>query len=220
MRLWGLIFVLMANVSQAATTASPPVDCEHARYTPDTTICHDPALKTQDRVIAADYDRMLTRYRGEARATFATGQALWHIAVNDCRNRTDPKLIRACIATRFSEREVLLTKLAGDPAKLATSVADYGFVHPVYLLKFAHQYNGKVVSVSGGITIEACDAKKKASLKGRLDNMLEVRFKSLSEDQIEFLCEQRPFSWWDGTVRFDGAQPYLYAVDVLGVKLP
>ncbi len=218
---WALMLVaFFLGGAHAATPASPPVDCQHARYTPDTTICNDETLRARDRAIAAAYDRLLPLYKGEDRTTFATGQWLWRGEVNDCRNRTDPKLIRECVAVRFSEREVLLAKLEADPAELATSVADYSLVTPAYLLKFARQYDGKTVRVSGGMTIEACDAKNKGSLKGNLDHLLEVRFKSLPENEIEFLCEKSPLSWWLGTVRFDDGQPYLYATDVLGVPLP
>jgi uncharacterized protein len=215
-----VVATVFSGGAQAATTASPPVDCQHTRDSPETTICNDETLRARDRAIAAAYDRLLPRYRGEDRTTFATGQRLWQVEVNDCRNLTDPKLIQTCIATRFSEREALLAKLEVDPANLATSVADYSLVTPAYLLKFAHQYDGKTVRVSGGIIIEACNAKKKRSLKGHLDHVLEVRFKSLPENEIEFLCEKNPVSWWAGTVRFDHGQPYLYATDVLGMELP
>lgn len=200
--------------------ASPPVDCKHASGTVETTICQAPALKARDSAIAATYNRVLSHYRGADRATFSTGQALWHISVNNCQNSPDQKSIKSCVETQFTEREILLTTLEANPAKLATSVANYTFVHPDYLLKFAQQYDGKTVNVSGAITIEACNTNKKASLKGSLDHLLEVRFKSLPDDTINFLCDQTPFSWWSGTIRLDNGHPYLYATDVLGEKLP
>lgn len=213
-------FLIAAEGARAATTASPSVDCQYARYTPETTICDDPTLKAQDRSVASAYDRLLSRYTGEDRATFAAGQKFWHIEVNDCRNSEEPELIRACVATHLTEREALLAKLEADPTELATTVADYALVEPPYLLKFARQYEGKKVGVFGRMTIEACRAQKKASLKGRLDGKLEVRFKSLPEDEISFLCPKGPFSWWDGVVGLDHGRPYLYLTDILGVDLP
>jgi uncharacterized protein YecT (DUF1311 family) len=206
--------------AQAAGLRWPPVDCEHAQYTPQTTICNDATLRARDRAISAAYNRLLPRFKGEERKTFATGHWLWLGEVNECRNRGVVDLIRECVATRFSEREAMLAMLRADPTKLATTVADYSSAPAAYLLKFARQFEGKTIRVSGGMTIEACDAKKKDSLKGHLDNILEVRFKSLPDNEIEFLCEKSPAAWWRGTVRLDHGRPYLYATDVLGTQLP
>jgi hypothetical protein len=79
------------------------------------------------------------------------------------------------------------------------------------------------VSVSGTVVLGACSHPGDASRSGRLrkgDASIQIRFKSLSDEDVSFLCSKYPSSWWRGALTIRDGQPSLYATDLLGRELP
>ena len=201
------------------------INCKKAQFTPNTTICSDAGLKKSDIQIADAYRHLNKTYKDEDQRIFQAGQQLWMIERNNCRNfpvvRGGPGIFE-CVRVTMNRRLETLHALAKNPSGLKTTVANYPFVYPSYLSAFAQQYVGKSVSVAGAISIEACKGSHKGSLIGNVSDsgkLIEIRFKSLPPDQIEFLCSQRPFSWWEGELRTEKGKTYLFATDILGVPL-
>ena len=202
------------------------VDCAKARFTPDTTICDNAGLKRLDIQIAAAYRRLQEALKGQDLRILSAGQQLWMIERDMCRNLDTvhgaPGIFE-CLQASMNKRLEMLNALAANPSRLSATVAGYSYVYESYLNAFGAQYAGKTVNVAGGIDIEACHKSGEHSLVGHLSNRgrsVEIRFKSLPPDQIDFLCSKRPFSWWDGKVRIENGRPYLFASDVLGSPLP
>ena len=157
---------------------------------------------------------------------FLAGQQAWVTERNDCSH--PPASSRydggasACVRARMEQRAALLRRLLASPASLESTVATYAFLNPWYVKKFARQLEGKAISVSGSVVLAACSRGQARSRAGRLIDKageLEIRFSSLSAEDVSFLCEKQPYSWWRGTVRLDHGRPYLESTEILGREL-
>ena len=196
------------------------MDCQRARFTPETTICNDPEMKQADTQIAQLYGYLLNRFFGDDRKIFVAGQEAWQRERNNCRNT--PAAEFGCLRDKLEQRVVLLKAIAGDPSKLKDTVASYEFIHPWYLDRFGTDYAGKRVNVFGSMKADICGAAR-LPLAGRIEyegSSVNVQFKSLPPIDVTFLCTKMPVAWWSGSVTINDGHPVLYLTEILGRPLP
>lgn len=230
MRTWASILVLIALPCfpmASPRAAAAGVDCSRAVSTVEQTICqHEDMLKV-DREIAHEYGELMRAYATEDLRVFKAGQRAWLVERNDCQNTPTaeryPEGVAGCVRSKMAERVAVLARLRADPRSLPSTVATYTFVEPWYVRRYAREYEGKLVNVVGSVILRACSSPGHASRAGLLREggaSIEIRFKSLSDEDISFLCAKYPSSWWRGTVTLRNGRPSLNATDLLGRDLP
>jgi uncharacterized protein len=227
-----LLLLLLAITFPWAAGAGPedgcaPVNCERPVSLVEKAICQHAELKQADRAIAHDCETLAKVYAGETLTVFIAGQQAWFSQRNACNSTPTAARhengLSGCLTSRVEERVALLQRLIGDPASIESTVASYAFVRPWYVKKFARQFEGKRVNILGMVVLTACSKGRGKSLAGRLIDKaaeIEIRFKSLSTEDVSFMCEKQPHSWWLGTVKLDHDRPYLYSTEILGRELP
>lgn len=128
---------------------------------------------------------------------------------------------RAQLAVQKLQLETSFTP--GQSPKPRILVATYTFVEPWYVRRYAREYEGKAVNVVGSVVLRACSNSGDRSRTGLLRESraaIGIRFKSLSYEDVSFLCAKSLSSWWRSTVTLRNGRPSLCATDILGRDLP
>lgn len=230
MRTWASILLPIALPCfpmASPRVAAAGIDCSRGVSTVEQTICQHEDLLKVDREIAHGYGELMRAYAGEELRVFKAGQHAWLVERNDCQNTPTseryPEGMAGCVRSKVAERVAVLARLRADPSSLPSTVATYTFVEPWYVRRYAREYEGKTVNVVGSVILRACSRPGDASMAGLLRQSgasIEIRFKSLSDENVSFLCAKYPSSWWRGTMTLRNGRPSLYATDLLGRDLP
>ncbi|MFC4761967.1 lysozyme inhibitor LprI family protein [Dyella koreensis] len=209
------LHLLLATLPAIADEAPVGIACARAGQGVEASICEHPELLEADKRIAITFSRLRAAFQGEDAASFVAGQKLWLIERNYCANTKatgEFPDISSCLANRMEERAALLEHLAPTHEALMATVANYRFVEPAYVIRFADAYAGHEVKVVGSLLLDACDGRHAASLDGLIQHRsgsLTARFAQLDQERIEALCHQKPFAWWPGRIQLEHGKPYL-----------
>jgi uncharacterized protein YecT (DUF1311 family) len=216
--------LLSVGVGTEAFCAS--IDCKAPRLdNVEKAICGSPELMASDRDIAEVFVRRLAQCAPRQRTLLRQTQKFWLRDRNACANALSEgeDAMKRCVAEKMDERAVQLRRI-GDTCDLDSVAGEYRYVDSDYLATVASRYVGREVSVWGGIRLSSCDVNS-SSLTAKLQSMpgkdgsFPVRFKAMPPLKREWLCAQNPASHWQGTVRQDAGEFYLYLTDILGDPL-
>lgn len=202
-----------------------PIDCAHTKFQDELAICADPALARSYEDVRHAYLEDVARFTGSDRKVFIAGEHYWRASYGGCFDRgadgkypTKAQTIR-CLGQGLAQRLDFLRAIKADPSRLKASVAQYDAVELWYVKKFAKEYEGKHVDVWGWSQTTGCEHETVSVPHTiRLKDggiSIPIRFKSLQDIDISFLCGKRPGGWWPSTVILDRSGLSLYATQLM-----
>ncbi|MFC4526719.1 hypothetical protein ISN76_04840 [Dyella halodurans] len=225
--LLSIALIAAQQVAGSSGKTTSAIQCGEAKFTPETIICEHRDLQDFDASIAVSFEALKKTYNGEDLATFLQGQHFWLVERNDCRNGPTSDHyadgVYGCVREKLQSRDQVLRALVASPEKLQSTLADYSFVEPQYVHKHGALLVGKQVQVFGFLDLAACQSPETELRDGVITfkgASLPARLKSLPVEQVAYVCNKHPGSWWSGTIKAEEGGPYLYVTELLGVALP
>jgi uncharacterized protein YecT (DUF1311 family) len=223
-----LLFFGLPDVAFSAPNhwQTTPIDCAglHSKgqidSQPEALICNSVELRRLDIDLGKVYRRVAKHCFGDKRQVFLEQQRSWIIDRNLCTGRLmidamgRPQLsgVYECVKASMVSRMQLLKTLSNMPDGFERHIADFDYITPWYVNRFAYNYSGRTVSVVG--SLQPSDCHRKNATSGILQyegTSITVHFaRALSDPEINFLCRERPFSWWNGAVSsIDGREIFV-----------
>lgn len=208
----GLLCLGLSGTAQAAPSWQShhlgAIDCKKTPYQSDKYVCGHAELLAQEREKSGLYEDLLKTFTGDDQRIFMTGEWSWRNKEQCFDARLEARYNKdhtRCLADKMAGRIAVLRALKADPTLLRKQAADYDFIDPWYLNKFAKQYDGKTINLEGFIEIANCEGPL-SPVRARIKqdgSEAAAEFESLSNGQFWFYCEKGIGTWWDGVVRLD-----------------
>jgi len=193
------------------------IDCKHQGDTVDQAICTRPELHALDQQIENQSAALKEKLTGENAAILADTEMPFLRDRDGCSNEIAN--VPGCVQRILTQRRDLLTRAEADPNAIRQAIDQSNAIDIGFLWKYWPRLIGRKLSVWGCIMPDDT-VKTHAMLETENQPPVPVVFKSMPEQEAEFLDDQKPCSHWGVTVRKQGDKFILYANDVLGQPLP